>query len=506
MPINYLKLGWDVNSFVNPTRMNHMEDGIQSCSDGVDGLLDDVGTLQDEVSTKASQTEVTAINEALSDLGKCKNLLNPTLSTTTKNGITCTNNGDGTYTFNGTASVSTFFNLSDGTFQNIKSGTYKIIGCPNGGSASKYALCLDSESERIATELGSGIEFTLSANTDVKLSAWIGANIPVNNLIFKPMLTTNLNATYDDFVPYTGNSETLTHDVASINASLSDYGLVNVFDGKLKQGQYDKTTGIYRTNNYFCTPENALSCSSGASILVKFPTDACTIAFYNSSGTYISGADSGTGKNGEYTFIAPSNSASCRVNFWEQSGVTPSNIGKVSIYIDNAIEQIKADLSDAWNSSKTYAVGEYCISDNGLWKCKVQHSNQKPSEGTYWTRVTVMGELISKSVTAKNIITTASGLTVQDNSYLYIKNNRLYGYLEIAGTVTIDSNGRMVNAFTFANGYKPKTQAYASGQIYSGGYLPASFQIGTNGQSHVISPSKSTSGTAIYMYLDYELA
>lgn len=31
-----------------------------------------------------------------------KNLLNPTLQTTIKNGVTCTANGDGTYTLNGT--------------------------------------------------------------------------------------------------------------------------------------------------------------------------------------------------------------------------------------------------------------------------------------------------------------------------------------------------------------------------------------------------------------------
>ena len=38
--------------------------------------------------------------------------------------------------------------------------------------------------------------------------------------MFKPMLTTNLSATYDDFVPYTGDGETLTHDVAEIKNNL----------------------------------------------------------------------------------------------------------------------------------------------------------------------------------------------------------------------------------------------------------------------------------------------
>ena len=39
------------------------------------------------------------------------NLLNPTLATTTLNGVTCTNNGDGTYTVNGTATAEVQFVL-----------------------------------------------------------------------------------------------------------------------------------------------------------------------------------------------------------------------------------------------------------------------------------------------------------------------------------------------------------------------------------------------------------
>ena len=47
-------------------------------------------------------------------------------------------------------------------------------------------------------------------------------NISVDNQIFKPMLTTDLNATYNDFVPYTGDGETLTHDVAELKNDLAE--------------------------------------------------------------------------------------------------------------------------------------------------------------------------------------------------------------------------------------------------------------------------------------------
>ena len=43
-------------------------------------------------------------NVMFGENGCGKNLLNPTLQTTTVNGVTCINNGDGTFTLNGTAS------------------------------------------------------------------------------------------------------------------------------------------------------------------------------------------------------------------------------------------------------------------------------------------------------------------------------------------------------------------------------------------------------------------
>jgi len=55
--------------------------------------------------------------------------------------------------------------------------------------------------------------------------------------------------------------------------------------------------------------------------------------------------------------------------------------------------EFSANLGDAWNSSTTYKVGDYCIYSNALYKCKVQNSNTVPTNTTYWTRVTVGEEL-----------------------------------------------------------------------------------------------------------------
>lgn len=128
-----------------------------------------------------------------------KNLLNATLQTTTQNGVTCTNNGDGTYTVNGTASADTFFVATKGfTFEKDKK--YKIVGCPKGGGQDVYRL---DGSLNANSDTGDGKEYTGDGNSrSVRIIVFQGQT--ANNLLFKPMITTDLTATYDDFEPYTG--------------------------------------------------------------------------------------------------------------------------------------------------------------------------------------------------------------------------------------------------------------------------------------------------------------
>lgn len=73
-------------------------------------------------------------------------------------------------------------------------------------------------------------------------------------------------------------------------------------------------------------------------------------------------------------------------------------------------------ISDAWNASTTYAVGQYCIYSNSLWKCLVQNNGQTPSEGTYWTKVSVTNEITSvNNSLEKNIFGEQVTLTAGKN-------------------------------------------------------------------------------------------
>lgn len=176
--------------------------------------------LADVIPRLASvEEEVEQINSNLSVIGKCKNLLKPTLQTTTKNGVTCTNNGDGTYTLNGTASDSTVFILA-GISLDSSCSSYKLTGCPLGGDWNN-GYSMYAEYQYWGVDVGKGAKINL---VDASSGCWtyirICKNTVCNNLVFKPMITKDLSVTYDDFVPYTGYGETLTADVAEIKNDL----------------------------------------------------------------------------------------------------------------------------------------------------------------------------------------------------------------------------------------------------------------------------------------------
>lgn len=150
---------------------------------------------------------------------KGKNLLNSTLQTTTFNGVTCTNNGDGTYTLNGTATANATFTMFNGE----TTGTYRLVGCPSGGSTSLYAIGVQIDEQWVGNKYDVGNGSTFSIENKLGIVLFVAKDKTVNNLLFKPMLVdADLypNVTYDDFVPYTKSNVELTSDVAKLTPNL----------------------------------------------------------------------------------------------------------------------------------------------------------------------------------------------------------------------------------------------------------------------------------------------
>jgi hypothetical protein len=150
------------------------------------------------------------------------NLLNPTAQTQTKNGVTLTNNGDGTYTVNGTNESSSYisFNLEMMDATPYRGKKLRFCGCPSGGSNSTYQQAMyalkGSSGLNIWPDAGNGSTNTVNNDAEILRPAiYIYQGATVNNLLFKPMLTTKLDATYDDFIPYSG-SGALNENVAEM--------------------------------------------------------------------------------------------------------------------------------------------------------------------------------------------------------------------------------------------------------------------------------------------------
>lgn len=105
-------------------------------------------------------------------------------ATTTTNGVTFTNNGDGTITANGTATKETNLLLNNKEVPTIKNHIYCVLGSPFGGSPRTY-----STSTSWGSEDGNGI---IRKNTRDIISGnyyiHIEPNYTANNLVFIPQV------------------------------------------------------------------------------------------------------------------------------------------------------------------------------------------------------------------------------------------------------------------------------------------------------------------------------
>lgn len=141
------------------------------------------------------------INDLIADKTR-SNLLRPTLKTITKNGVTCTYNGDGTYTINGTALGPIGFII--GRVYIEKDKKYRIVGCPSGGSYESevgYKL-YTSYDDAYAIDYGESQTFEPTRESISDVAIQVNTGTVCDNLLFKPMITYDLSATYDDFVSY----------------------------------------------------------------------------------------------------------------------------------------------------------------------------------------------------------------------------------------------------------------------------------------------------------------
>lgn len=147
-----------------------------------------------------------------------KNLIPYPYAETTKtyNGITFTDNGDGTIAVDGTASSDAVFYFANKKYFIPSGNSFYLSGCPVGGSGLSYDIVFVTFDENNTTidvynDVGKGKHISVSGNaktTSVYIRIRSGQTI--SNLIFRPQL--ELGTTPTPYEPYHGAECTITPD------------------------------------------------------------------------------------------------------------------------------------------------------------------------------------------------------------------------------------------------------------------------------------------------------
>lgn len=154
-------------------------------------------------------------------------------TTTTKNGITWTDNEDTTITANGTATALSQFFFAQNEDGGLKPNTtYILTGCPSGGSNSSYGLQATIYGTSSATKTyfdnGDGITFTTPSDySKCMIKVNIQSDTTVSDLKFNPYLM-KVETEEVEYEPYVGGMASPNPEYPQDINSVGDGGTLNV--------------------------------------------------------------------------------------------------------------------------------------------------------------------------------------------------------------------------------------------------------------------------------------
>lgn len=179
-----------------------------------------------------------------------------------ENGVVFTFPGDGTVVVNGTATANTGCSINAATI--VKKG-WKIVGCPSGGGADTFEMQVYksvSPYTTYAVDRGNGA--IISADDTASVNIVIRNGYHADNLIFKPMITLDINASYDDYVPHVMTNQQLTKEIGKQFVDISSNNTTfNIPWKRESSGRYSFGLLMYAGGLYH--------------VMVKGPTDSNTV-------------------------------------------------------------------------------------------------------------------------------------------------------------------------------------------------------------------------------------
>lgn len=179
--------------------------------------------------------------------GAGKNLYDSSFFTTrTQSGVTITNNGDGSFTLNGTASQDVFFDIfNNSSVSELPSNTYRLTGCPSGGGYNSFYMYTRPS---YGNDMGSGVTFT---NSVIGGSLLIKSGYTCNNLVFRPMLRVASNgddtfAPYENICPISGHTDVVVSRASGqlIDTSTNQSGVIDVSGNEVANPAFNRTDFI----------------------------------------------------------------------------------------------------------------------------------------------------------------------------------------------------------------------------------------------------------------------
>ena len=256
------------------------------------------------------------------------NLINCTSKMTTINGITMVNNGDGTYTVNGTATDD--FDIALAPYTTKQNIYYTLSGCPSGGSKTTYYL--DPRGYEYDTGRGTTI---INPNQDSSnyIRIVIKKDVTVNNLLFKPMF--NEGQTAQPFEPYTGGQPSPSPEYPQEIKAVNE--LSGVMCGK------NLINPATVANDYFINDQNgkltpALKCNATDYIKIQPNTNyyisknpskkGCWGAWYDKNKKHVKAI---TGDKYGTVVTSPSNAHYIRLTL-NHSGTNPNFANNMYLY------------------------------------------------------------------------------------------------------------------------------------------------------------------------------
>lgn len=256
-------------------------------------------------------------------------------ATTTKNGVTFTNNGDGTITANGTATQDAWFDIILGTPPSLQIGhKMLLIGCPSGGGWSSYLMRLFDSND----DIGNGKIFSVNTGS-LRLLIYIKSGNTLNNLVFKPRLfdlTQMFGSAIADYIysleqttagagtawfknlfpkPY---YEYNAGELLSVCTNAHITRGFNAWDEEWELGSINQSTGTYQSSTTQIRCKNKIRVIPNAKYYFELGeyTSYTFPCFYDENGNFVGTINAGVyGKKGESSnyhnpFTVPANAYS----------------------------------------------------------------------------------------------------------------------------------------------------------------------------------------------------